>query len=111
MEFKTVETLDIYMKHSSDFNMLNFETSFKCWFVFITFWQHDINVEVFDYKDIEYGPLLGKGGEGEVHKCTVVYNEVPVDAAAKTLLDNSDDAISFMLEEIELLWWVGGTLC
>ncbi len=53
-----------------------------------------------------YGPVIGKGGEGIVQRCVVKYNDVPVDAAVKTLLDSSDDAISITLDEIELLWSV-----
>ncbi len=66
--------------------------------------QHNIDLEVFDHHDIEYGELLGKGGEGIVQQCTVIYNGMPIDAAVKTLQDNSDDAISITLDEIELLW-------
>ena len=66
--------------------------------------QHNIDLEVFDYRDIEYGEVLGKGGEGIVQQCTVIYNDMPIDAAIKTLTDNSDDAISITLDEIELLW-------
>ena len=68
------------------------------------FLQHNIDLEVFDYRDIEYGDVLGKGGEGIVQQCTVIYNDMPIDAAIKTLQDNSDDAISITLDEIELLW-------
>ena len=68
------------------------------------FLQHNIDLEVFDHRDIEYGDVLGKGGEGIVQQCTVIYNDMPIDAAIKTLQDNSDDAISITLDEIELLW-------
>ncbi len=61
-------------------------------------------LEVFDHEDIEYGEILGRGGEGCVQKCTVVYNGLPIEAAVKTVLDGSDDAISVTLDEIELLW-------
>ena len=61
-------------------------------------------MEVFDHRNIEYGDVLGKGGEGIVQQCTVIYNDMPIDAAIKTLQDNSDDAISITLDEIELLW-------
>ncbi len=66
--------------------------------------QHNIDLEVFDHRDIEYGQVLGKGGEGVVQKCTVFYNDMPIDAAVKTLQDNSDDAVTITLDEIELLW-------
>lgn len=65
--------------------------------------QYDVHLEVFDHADIVYGGTLGRGGEGVVHSCTVTYNGLPVDAAVKTVVDNSDDAISVTLEEIELL--------
>jgi len=61
---------------------------------------------VFHHEDIEYGPLLGKGGEGIVQQCRVIYNDLPVDAAVKTVLNNSDDALTITLDEIELLWYV-----
>ena len=59
---------------------------------------------MFDHEDIQYGAVIGRGGEGIVQRCVVTYNGLPVDAAIKTLLDNSDDAISITLDEIELLW-------
>jgi len=60
---------------------------------------------VFDHDDIEYGSVLGKGGEGVVQRCKVIYNELPVEAAVKTVLNNSDDALTITLDEIELLWY------
>ncbi|ELU09554.1 hypothetical protein CAPTEDRAFT_227451 [Capitella teleta] len=65
--------------------------------------KHDIPLEVFDDSDIAYGPMLGKGGEGIVYKCTVMYNGIPIDAAVKKIFNSSDDAISMTLDEIELL--------
>jgi serine/threonine protein kinase len=65
--------------------------------------KQNIHLEVFDHNDIEYGPTLGKGGEGIVQRCTVRYNDLPVEAAVKTLLNNSDDALTITLDEIELL--------
>lgn len=61
---------------------------------------------MFEHSDIAYGRMLGKGGEGIVYKCTVTYNGLPVDAAVKKVFNSSDDAISIILEEIELLWFV-----
>jgi len=61
---------------------------------------------VFSHEDIEYGSVLGKGGEGIVQRCKVIYNELPVEAAVKTVLNNSDDALNITLDEIELLWYV-----
>ena len=68
--------------------------------------QHNLYLHVFEHSDIHYGPTLGKGGEGIVQKCTVMYNDLPVDAAVKTVLNNSDDALDLTFHEIELLWWV-----
>ena len=68
------------------------------------FFQHNADIEVFDHEDIQYGTTIGKGGEGIVQKCVVIYHDLPVNAAVKTLVDNSDDAISITLDEIELLW-------
>lgn len=68
--------------------------------------QQNIHLEVFNHEDIEYGSVLGKGGEGIVQRCKVIYNELPVDAAVKTVLNNSDDALTITLDEIELLWYV-----
>jgi len=65
--------------------------------------KHNVALVVFEHDDIRYGPVIGRGGEGVVHSCTVTYNGLPVDAAAKKLLVNSDDAISITLDEIELL--------
>ena len=70
------------------------------------FIQQNIHLEVFNHDDIEYGPVLGKGGEGVVQRCKVTYNELPVEAAVKTVLNNSDDALTITLDEIELLWYV-----
>jgi len=69
-------------------------------------WQQNIHLEVFNHEDIEYGTVLGKGGEGIVQRCKVLYNELPVEAAVKTVLNNSDDALTITLDEIELLWCV-----
>ena len=67
--------------------------------------QYDVNLEVFEPDDITwYGRVLGKGGEGIVQECVVMYNDIPVDAAIKTMLNNSDDEVSITLDEIELLW-------
>jgi hypothetical protein len=66
--------------------------------------KQNVHLEVFDHKDIEYGPTLGKGGEGIVQRCTVLYNNLPVEAAVKTVLNSSDDALNITLDEIELLW-------
>ena len=68
--------------------------------------QQNIHLEVFDHEDIEYGSLLGKGAEGVVQRCKVLYNELPVDAAVKTVMNNSEDALTITLDEIELLWFV-----
>ena len=65
---------------------------------------HNISLEIFKHEDIHYGSLLGRGGEAEVHKCTVIYKNVLVEAAVKTVLNNDDDAITITLDEIELLW-------
>ena len=71
----------------------------------ICLFQHDVHLEIFEHEDIVYGDVIGKGGEGIVRKCTVNYQGVVnLDAAVKTLTDNSADAISLTLEEIELLW-------
>lgn len=64
---------------------------------------YNVSLEVFNHEEIEYGSVLGRGGEGTVQKCTVIYNGLPVDAAAKRLFNNSDDAICLTLDEIELL--------
>ena len=61
---------------------------------------------MFSHDDIEYGSVLGKGGEGIVQRCKVIYKELPVEAAVKTVLNNSDDALTITLDEIELLWYV-----
>jgi len=66
--------------------------------------QHNIQLEVFDHDAIEFGEIIGKGGEGVVQKCTVQYNDLPVSAAVKTIVNNSDDALNITLYEIELLW-------
>jgi len=66
--------------------------------------QHNIQLEVFDHDNIEYGSTIGQGGEGIVNRCTVLYNNLPVCAAVKTLVNNSDDALNITLDEIELLW-------
>ena len=71
-----------------------------------TSFQHNVHLEVFDHEDIAFGRVLGRGGEGVVRECTVTYNDLPVDGAVKTLLDNSDDCINITLDEIELLWCV-----
>ena len=68
--------------------------------------QQNVHLEVFNHEDIEYGSVLGKGGEGIVQRCKVIYNELPVEAAVKTVLNNSDDALTITLDEIELLWYV-----
>jgi len=68
--------------------------------------QQNVRLEVFSHEDIEYGSVLGKGGEGIVQHCTVIYNDLPVKAAVKTVLNNSDDALNITLDEIELLWYV-----
>jgi len=65
--------------------------------------KQNIHLEVFDHKDIEYGSTLGKGGEGIVQQCTVWYRGIPVKAAVKTVLNNSEDALAITLDEIELL--------
>ena len=66
--------------------------------------QHNIQLEVFDHENIEYGSIIGQGAEGIVNNCIVLYNNIPVCAAVKTLVNNSDDALSMTLAEIELLW-------
>ena len=66
--------------------------------------QHNIQLEVFQHDAIEYGATLGAGGEGVVQRCTVLYNGLPVSAAVKTVVNNSDDALNLTLDEIELLW-------
>jgi len=68
--------------------------------------QQNIHLEVFSHDDVEYGSVLGKGGEGIVQRCKVIYKELPVDAAVKTVLNNSDDALTITLDEIELLWYI-----
>ena len=68
--------------------------------------QQNVHLEVFNHEDIEYGSVLGKGGEGIVQRCKVIYNELPIEAAVKTVLNNSDDALNITLDEIELLWYV-----
>lgn len=65
--------------------------------------KQNVHLEVFDHNDIEYGPTLGRGGEGIVQRCTVSYNGLPVEAAVKTVLNSSDDALNITLDEIELL--------
>ena len=66
--------------------------------------QHGIHLETFDKGDIHYGEELGRGGEGIVHQCTVMYQGLPIEAAAKRVLTNTMEGISFTLDEIELLW-------
>jgi len=68
--------------------------------------QQNVHLEVFSHDDVEYGSVLGKGGEGIVQRCKVIYKELPVDAAVKTVLNNSDDALTITLDEIELLWYI-----
>ena len=68
--------------------------------------QHNKELEIFSHEDVEYGGVLGRGGEGVVRKCTVVYNGVRVEAAAKAVSDNSEDGLAITLDEIELLWLV-----
>lgn len=68
--------------------------------------QFNKDIEVFSHEHVEYGSVLGRGGEGVVRRCTVIYNGVKVEAAAKTVADNSEDAVSITLDEIELLWSV-----
>ena len=63
------------------------------------------DLEVFNHENVEYGKVLGRGGEGVVRRCIVLYNGVKVEAAAKTVADNSEDAVSITLDEIELLWF------
>ncbi|ESN95265.1 hypothetical protein HELRODRAFT_193606, partial [Helobdella robusta] len=65
--------------------------------------KHNIYLHIFDHTDIHYGPTLGKGGEGIVQKCTVRYNELLVDAAVKTVLNNTDDGLEITFDEIEML--------
>jgi len=65
--------------------------------------KYNVHLEVFDHSAIEYGEVIGKGGEGMVQKCIVTYNDLPIDGAVKTILDDSDDAICLTLDEIELL--------
>ena len=72
----------------------------------LLFVQQNVHLEVFSHDDIEYGSVLGKGGEGIVQRCKVIYKELPVEAAVKTVLNNSDDALTITLDEIELLWYV-----
>ena len=68
--------------------------------------QYGIHLETFVKDDIDYGEELGRGGEGIVHRCTVMYHGLPIEAAAKRVLKNTIDAISITLDEIELLWYV-----
>ena len=69
------------------------------------FLQYNVDLEVFEPEDIElHDQVLGKGGEGIIQRCTIFYNGLPVDAAAKRLLNNSDFSINITLDEIELLW-------
>jgi len=68
--------------------------------------QQNVHLEVFNHDDIEYGSVLGRGGEGIVQQCKVIYKDLPVEAAVKTVLNNSDDALSITLDEIELLWYM-----
>lgn len=51
-----------------------------------------------------HNEILGRGGEGIVQKATVFYNEIPVNAAVKTVLTDSDDDITMTLDEVEMLW-------
>lgn len=70
-------------------------------------WQHETHLEVFNPHDIVlHNEILGRGGEGIVQKATVFYNEIPVNAAVKTVLTDSDDDITMTLDEIEMLWFV-----
>ena len=69
-----------------------------------SFFQHNIQLHIFNAEDIHYGPTLGKGGEGIVQRCTVLYNDLLVNAAVKTVLNNTDDALNITFDEIELLW-------
>ena len=71
-----------------------------------------MHLQVFEHEDISYGDVIGKGGEGVVRKCNINYHGiVNLEAAVKTLSDNSPDAISLTLEEIELLWYVLPIYC
>ncbi|KAK2177459.1 hypothetical protein NP493_597g03007 [Ridgeia piscesae] len=65
--------------------------------------RYGIHLETFVKNDINYGEELGRGGEGIVHRCTVMYHGLPIEAAAKRVLKNTIDAISITLDEIELL--------
>lgn len=62
---------------------------------------------MFNPQDIVlHNEILGRGGEGIVQKATVFYNEIPVNAAVKTVLTDSDDDITMTLDEVEMLWLV-----
>ena len=69
--------------------------------------QFNKDIEVFSHEHVEYGSVLGRGGEGVVRRCTVIYNGVKVEAAAKTVADNSEDAVSITLDEIVTLVCIG----
>ena len=67
--------------------------------------QKNLHLHVFNHLDIQYGPVLGKGAEGVVQRCRVFYNNLYIDAAAKTVLSSTEDNLDVTLHEIELLWY------
>ncbi|CAH1801715.1 unnamed protein product [Owenia fusiformis] len=61
------------------------------------------HLEIFEPETIQYGLLLGRGGEGVVHQCIVEYKGLPLQCAVKSVLCNTEEFIQLALEELEIL--------
>ena len=65
-----------------------------------------MEIDVFTEKDFTYEEELGRGTEYIVHAATLHYNGIPVRAACKRVLRNSEEHINRQLDEIYLVWLV-----
>ena len=65
-----------------------------------------VEIDVFTEKDFTYEEELGRGTEYIVHAATLHYNGIPVRAACKRVLRNSEEHINRQLDEIYLVWLV-----
>jgi len=101
LQYTTIITHSAFMSHTRTIELDLLERKIRRLVAKLK--KNNIQLEVFSHDAIEYGSTLGKGGEGVVQKCTVLYNNLPISAAVKTITNNTDDALNLTLDEIELL--------
>ena len=65
--------------------------------------QVGVEIDIFNSEDICYEEELGRGTEYIVHATTLQYNGIPMPAAVKRVLRNSEEYVDLQLEEIYLM--------